>query len=410
MGKMRAEDFFYPEDSDFIIKIRREIHKHPELKFDLPITLSVVRRELTKIGIQFTEKYGKSSIVATINPDCKGPTIGIRADMDALPIQEKTGLPFSSEVPGVMHACGHDCHTAMLLGTARALKRAEKFIKCRIKLVFQPCEEGPELGSFPMVQDGVMNDMDFIIAMHIWNKLDTGYIGVAIGEAMAACHSYEVEFFGKSAHSSMPHTGCDALAMAVTAYNSIYLFSSRRISPLKKYTINFGSLHAGQTHNVMPDYSKMLFNFRWFDKDLNDELDLGIREACESAARLFGGTCKITSLSEGKPVINDEALARNIMESGKNVLGDGRALILPSELSSEDFSEFLVEKPGVFFRLGSRNIMKGITAAAHNNDFNVDEDSLILGSKVCVQFILDQSDAVLSESRHVHYLAPAREN
>ncbi|HPY45248.1 MAG TPA: M20 family metallopeptidase [Sphaerochaeta sp.] len=391
---MRAEDFFNPEDTDFIIQIRREIHKHPELKFDLPITLSVVRRELNKIGVQFTERYGKSSIVVTINPDCKGPTIGIRADMDALPIQEKTGLPYSSVVPGVMHACGHDCHTAMLLGTAKALKRAEHILKCRVKLIFQPCEEGPELGSFPMVQDGVMDDIDYIIALHIWNKLDTGYVGVAIGEAMAACHSYEVEFFGKSAHSSMPHTGCDALAMAVTAYNSIYLFSSRRIPPLKKHTINFGCLHAGWTHNVMPDYAKMLFNFRWFDKDLNDQLDLGIREACESAARLFGGTSKITSLSEGKPVINDEALARRIIESGKNVLGDGGVVILPPELSSEDFSEYLAKKPGVFIRLGSRNAMKGATTDAHNNDFTVDEDSFILGSKLCVQFVLDQSDKV----------------
>ena len=389
---MKAEDFFNPQDEDFIIGIRREIHRHPELKFDLPNTLAIVRRELDAIGVPYTEKYGKSSIVATINPDCKGPCFGIRADMDALPIQEKSGVSFSSEVNNVMHACGHDAHTAMLLGTAKALKRAESLLKCKVLLVFQPCEEGPELGSLPMVEDGLMDEMDFIIALHTWNELEVGNIGLALGDCMSACHSYEVEFFGHSAHSSMPESGSDALAMAVTAYNSINLLMARTVPPLERKTLNFGCLQAGYTHNVMPGYSKIMFCVRYFNTEMDRKLEKEFKLACESAASMFGGTCKVSDPNKGKPVINDEKIGEMVLESSAKLVGKEHTHVIPAQLSSEDFSEYLAVKPGVFIRLGTGNKAAGITQKAHNDDFRIDESSLILGSKLCVQFVIDQSD------------------
>ena len=164
-------------DKDYIISLRRELHEYPELEFDLPRTLSVVRRELEALAIPYTEQYGKSSIVGYLNPHCRDFTIGIRADMDALPLTEKTNLPYASRIPGVMHACGHDAHTAMLLGTAKILKAMEDKLTCRVMLVFQACEEGSDSGAREMVKDGLMDEIDLIIGMHIENWLEVGTVG-----------------------------------------------------------------------------------------------------------------------------------------------------------------------------------------------------------------------------------------
>ena len=196
---MLAKDYFQTDDSDYIIGIRRELHMHPEIGFELPNTVALVKRELEKMGIEYTEKYGRSSIVATINDSCELFTIGIRADMDALPIEETNDIPYKSLNDGKMHACGHDAHTAMLLGTARALKRAEEKLSCRVKLIFLACEEGTVAcsGAELMVADGVMDDIDIIIGLHVENWLDSGCIGVCPGPSMAASNPIDIEFFGE---------------------------------------------------------------------------------------------------------------------------------------------------------------------------------------------------------------------
>ena len=172
-------------DQDYVVALRREIHEYPEIGFDCPKTLAVVRRELDKLNIPYTEELGKSAIVAALRPDKAHYTIGIRADMDALPLQEKTGLPYSSKLDGQMHACGHDAHTAMLLGTAKALKSVEDTLDCRVLLVFQPYEEGTQ-GAKALVADGLMDHIDVIIGLHVENWLEVGTIGVCPGESMAA--------------------------------------------------------------------------------------------------------------------------------------------------------------------------------------------------------------------------------
>ena len=238
----------------------------------------------------------------------------------------------------------------------------------------------------------------FIIAEDVdgealtWNELDVGNIGLALGDCMAACHSYEVEFFGHSAHSSMPESGSDALAMAVTAYNSINLIMARTVPPLERKTLNFGCLQAGYTHNVMPGYSKIMFCVRYFNTEMDRKLEKEFKQACESAASMFGGTCKVSDPNKGKPVINDEKIGEMVLESAAKLVGKEHTHVIPAQLSSEDFSEYLAVKPGVFIRLGTGNKAAGITQKAHNDDFRIDESSLILGSKFCVQFVIDQSD------------------
>ena len=208
-------------DKEYILSLRRELHMYPELEFELPKTLALIRRELEAMDILYTEEYGKSSIVAFLNPESKGFSIALRADTDALPLTEKTGLPYASRHPGIMHACGHDAHTAMLLGAAKALKSVETELTCKVVLIFQACEEGELSGAKLLVRDGITDIADVFVGMHIENWLEAGTVGICPGVCMAASHPLHIAFFGKSAHASLPQSGVDALAMAVETYNGI---------------------------------------------------------------------------------------------------------------------------------------------------------------------------------------------
>ena len=376
-------------DKEYILALRHEIHEYPELEFDLPRTLAVVRRELDALGIPYTEQYGRSSIVGFLNPDCKGFTIGIRADMDALPLTEKTDLPYASKIPGAMHACGHDAHTAMLLGTAKALKALEKELTCRVLLVFQPCEEGSLSGAREMVEAGLMEEIDAIIGMHIENWLEAGTVGVGEGACMAASHPIHIEFFGKTAHASLPQSGANALAMAVNTYTGIQTMLATRIDPFAKYICCVGQLTAGHTDNVIPDYAQMKISLRSYDVALESFIVENIRTIAENAAAAQGGTVKFHHETKALPVINHPVVRQAVLESAAKVVGEGNIAPMPIKMSSEDFSFFVDKKPGAFIRLGTRNAAKGCVTLPHNNDFLLDEDALPIGSQVCVQFVLD---------------------
>ncbi|MEA4848818.1 MAG: M20 family metallopeptidase, partial [Clostridiaceae bacterium] len=292
-------------DKDYIIRLRRELHMRPEVGFDLPNTIALVKRELDSMNITYTEKYGRSSVVAEINGDYKGFTIGIRADMDALPITETNDIPYKSMIPGKMHACGHDAHTAMLLGTAKVLKSVEKKLDCRIKLLFQPCEEGEDSGAKYMVEDGVMDDIDIIIGLHVENWLESGHIGVCPGVSMAASRPVTIEFFGKTAHATLPQSGHDALAMAVKAYNDIQIMLAREIDPFARYVCSVGSLHAGTAHNIIADHAVMQISIRTYDTSLDKFIFNKICKLSHQAADFFGGTAKIESDLKAYPIVND---------------------------------------------------------------------------------------------------------
>ena len=376
-------------DKEYILRIRRELHRFPEVAFDLPKTLALIRRELEAMGIPYTERYGKSSIVAFINPDCTGFSIGFRADTDALPMTEKTGLPFASEHPGKMHACGHDAHTAMLLGTAKALKALESQLTCKVVLIFQACEEGEFSGAKLMVEDGVMDLVDVIVGMHVENWLESGTVGICPGVAMAASHPMRIEFFGKAAHATLPHTGADALAMAVETYNGINAMKATQMNPFEKYVCSVGLLRAGTTVNVIADYAEMTVSLRTYDTKTESFIVENIRALADNAAKRRGGTMVLHENAKALPLVNDPVISEKVLSSAAAVVGQEHVVTMPVKLSSEDFSFYVSKKPGAFLRLGTRNEAKGCVTLPHNNDFLLDEDALELGSKVFVQFVLD---------------------
>ncbi len=381
-------------DKEYIISLRHEIHEYPEIGFDLPKTIAVVKRELDKLGIEYTEKYGESSVVATINPEKSHFTIGIRADMDALLIQEKTDLPFKSKIDGQMHACGHDAHTAMLLGTAKALKSMEDKIACRVMLVFQPSEEGIRSGAEALVNGGLMDEIDVIIGMHIENWLPSGSIGVCSGSSMASSRNFRIDFYGATAHATLPHSGIDALAAAVRTYNNIQYMTGREINPFAKYVCSVGKLSGGTSQNIIADHAYMLGTIRTFDMELDAFLIKRIKEIANNAANEVGAKAVVDTSLKALVVYNNPYISGLVLDSAKKVVGEDNIVNMPEKLSSEDFSQYLTKKPGVFIRLGTRNEEKGCTTLPHNNDFMIDEDAFVSGSDSCVQFVLDHMNGI----------------
>jgi len=381
-------------DKEYILSLRHEIHEYPEIGFELPKTIAVVKRELEKNGIEYTEKYGESSVVGIINPDKKNFTIGIRADMDALLIEEKTDLPFKSKISGQMHACGHDAHTAMLLGTAKALKSMEDNLTCRVMLIFQPSEEGIRSGAQELVNGGIMDEIDVIIGMHIENWLPSGSIGVCKGYSMASSRNFRIDFYGKTAHATLPQSGADALAAAVRTYNNIQYMLGREIDPFSKYVCSIGKLSGGTSQNIIADHAYMLGTVRTFDMELDAFLIRRIEEIANNAASEIGAKAVLDTSLKAYVVYNNPYISDLVLQAGEKIVGEENIANMPEKLSSEDFSQYLTKKPGVFLRLGTRNPEKGCVTLPHNNDFLIDEDAFVFGSDTCVQFVLDNMNGI----------------
>lgn len=381
-------------DNDYIVKIRREIHQYPETGFDLERTVAVVKRELESMGIPYTEKYGKCSVVGYINPEIENFTIAMRADMDALDIPEKVELPYKSKNPGKMHACGHDAHTAMLLGAAKALKSMEKDLNCRVKLMFQPSEEGMESGSEMMCDNGVMDDVDVIVGQHIETLLDAGTMGVRSGFAQASCRNFKIEIFGEPTHATTPQEGKDALGTAVRIYNDVQHFMLREIDPFEQCVCSIGTLHAGKGQNNIADYAEMLGTIRAFDMNVDKFIIERLEKTVKNRAEEVGADWKVTAPLKTVSVYNDPKVSAKVLETLEKVVGKENIGEMPVKLGAEDFSRYQTKKPGVLFRLGVRNKEKGFVCDTHNAYFQLDEDVLHLGSRAFVQFAIDNMNGI----------------
>ena len=380
-----------------LVRIRRQLHMYPELKWDLPLTTALVREELDKAGIAYEfEKYGKNTIVATINPEKSHFTIGIRADMDALPIQENhPDLPYCSKHNGVMHACGHDAHTTMLIGAAKALNEIRDQITCRIRLLFQPCEEGRPSGARTMCEHGVMKDIDCIIMCHV-NCVDPVHV-ISSNPATTNCASvaWKIELGGKGAHVAAPHWGVDALAAGVKIYNGIQFMLTREVDPFDTCVLSVTCMHAGETVSSNAAKCVMEGSLRC----LHDKTLAWAQKRLEKLAQSVAEECGVTwSLSwSGDPLPsahNDPAMYAAFVPSAAKVVGDERVIVLPTSPGAEDFAYYEKEKPGLLFGLGMRNEAKGACAPAHNANWDIDEDALETGVRVFVQFVLDNMDGI----------------
>ncbi len=381
-------------DKDYIIKLRHEIHMYPEVDFDLPKTVALVKRELESIGVPYTEKYGKGSVVGYINPDKTDFTIGIRADMDALRMSEANDCEYRSRHEGMMHSCGHDAHTAILLGTAKALKEIESTLACRVKLVFQPSEEGVTSGAIMMIENGVLDDVDIMIGLHVGVFLDVGKLGVCPGISSASSRHFKIEVGGKSIHATAYHKGVDALAIAIKMYEGIQSIFANEIDPKERVVCRVTKLNAGTAQNIVPDYAVMQGTIRTLNVPISGYIHDRMQKLAKTLSDMYGVEIKVHAPLKSTCVYNNPYLSKIMMKSMEKVVGKENVSEIEFGMGSEDFSRYTDIVPSVFFRLGTRNEEKGITQIAHQVDFQLDEDAFIYGAQNFVQFVLDNQNGV----------------
>ena len=379
---------------EYAKQLRHELHQIPEIGFDLPKTLAVVRRELDAMGVSYTEKYGKSSIVVTIN-EGKPFTIGLRGDMDALPVQEESNNPYPSQHPGQMHACGHDAHTAQMLAVTRKINDMKDQIRCCVKILFTPAEEYITPGCKLMVEDGVMDDIDCVVACHVNPTLEVGKIGVMAGGLNANSMGIMAEFFGKSAHAHSPQKGVDAIRIAVQAYMGMQTIVSREAPAQEPCVLNVGAFNAGHTNNIICDYAKLFISTRTWSDELTATLEKRIREVCEGTAAMCGGTAKVTVTKLLPYVLNHQVMADKLRQTAVKLLGEENVIVPVRTMGGEDFSFLSRVKPGVLFRLGVSNDHNPDTLAPlHNGHFDLDERCFETGINVFINFVLENQDGI----------------
>lgn len=359
-------------DFEHAVQCRRHLHQYPEVGFELPNTAAFVRSELQKLGLEPTDRYGAHSMCVDLGPK-DGKLLALRADMDALPVQEKTGLSYASKIDGCMHACGHDAHTAILLVVAKLLKEQEDQLPCGIRLIFQPNEEGAQSGAKMLVDAGIMDGVDAVIGTHCDNGLEVGTLGICPGDYQAACAPITLRFLGKTSHATVPEEGVDAIAMAHLAYTR-FREAIARLANGRPYIWSVGTFQGGFAHNVICDECRMDISFRFYDNALCEAMHREVLQICDEVCAQFGGQYDLDWHISTGPVHNDRKLTAAFIEATEQQLQP--MTIIPNRMSSEDFGWYLTKAPGLVFRFGTQNAAKGCLGAAHTNDFIIDEDGM----------------------------------
>jgi len=368
----------------YAVDIRRKIHMYPEIGFELERTVSLVVSELEKIGLKPTTKYGKGSVVAEVGSGEK--MIALRADMDALPIDEKTDLPYKSKIQGRMHSCGHDSHTAVLLAVARYLKGNEDKLKCRVRLIFQPSEECAVSGAKMMVDNGVCEGVDHIICTHCENDIPTGTIGIKTGDFMAACVPATIRFIGKSAHATTPQFGIDANAMAIDAYRKMKETVKKEAGDIP-HIWAVGRIAGGHVHNIISDACEMDVSFRFYDMDFALRIENKVKEICRNVADEYGGKVEFSWNMSTGPVCNDAGIVEKFAKLlNKN---DIPTETIRPHMGSEDFGWYLTKVPGMLFLFGTYDEKSGCRTVAHNNDFCIDEEGMKVAIEAFCEYVMN---------------------
>lgn len=360
-----------------LVEIRRRLHQYPELGFQEYQTADYIAGLLTSLGLKPRTGVGKTGVLADMGSG--RPIVALRADMDALPIQEENDVPYASRNPGVMHACGHDVHMTALVGAAMLLR--QHTLQGTVRLIFQPSEEGQDdegqSGAMRMVAEGVMDGASAVFGMHVDDEAYAGTAGVRSGPVMAAADAFRIVVRGQGSHGAYPHKGVDSILLAAQVVMALNHVVSRRISPLDSGVISVGSIHGGAKSNIIPAEVEIKGTVRSFKPEVRDALLAGIRRACE-VARALGGDYEL-SVQEGyPPTVNDPALTRLAQRVGHDLLGD-RFGDQPVEMGAEDFSIFAAKAPGCYLRLGVRGQGQPFRAI-HTSRFDADESALAVGA------------------------------
>ncbi len=375
------------QHKDLIINTRRDLHRIPEPAYTEEKTSVYVAEYLRKEDLEVQTGIAQTGVVALMKRAGPGRTLMIRADMDALPISEETGLPFASTHGGAMHACGHDAHMAMVLGAATILNKVKDTLNGNIKFLFQPAEEGPG-GAKAMIEAGVMKNprVDHSIGCHVWPAVPEGTIGVKAGALMAAMDRFDIRIVGKGGHGAMPHLCVDALEVGSQVVNALQRIASRQMDPLDPTVVTIGSFHAGTTFNVIPGEAELSGTTRTFDRDIwtswPERLEKIVRGVCQS----MGADYELKYAQGYPPLFNDESMAEVVRRCAGEVVGEDQVIEPEPTMGGEDMAFYLEKSKGCFFFLG---VGREGCASLHNSKFDLNEEVLSIGVETYCRVALE---------------------
>jgi len=367
-----------------IIKTRRELHSNPELSYKEFHTSKFVAEKLKQLGIEVKTGVGGTGVVGILRGSRPGKVVGLRADMDALPVKEEVDLPFKSKNEGVMHACGHDTHVAMLLGAAKILAKHRADLRGTVKFLFQPAEEdGGRGGAMPMIEDGALKNpkVDNVFGLHIGYPYLSGTFAVKPGAAMAAPDGFKITIKGRGGHGSEPNATIDPIYISAQVINAIQGISSRMIKQTEPFVISVCSIHSGTKDNIIPDNAYLEGTIRTLDEKTRARAKKLLKQVVESTCRTFGAKCDVNFVKDAYPVTyNDPMIARRVMSLLKTLKSGTRTVEAEAILGGEDVSRFLQLAPGTYYWLGTVNKAKDCIYPNHSSKFKVDEDVLKYGT------------------------------
>jgi amidohydrolase len=380
-----------------LVETRRDLHRHPELSNREERTGKLVAERLRALGLdEVRYPVARTGVVGVLKGGLPGPAVALRADMDALPISEKPDTPYKSENAGVMHACGHDAHTSMLLGAAEVLSKLKAQIPGSVVFLFQPAEEGPpegeEGGAALMVKEGALDGpkIEAAFGLHVALGVDVGHIGYTDGPIMASSDSFTIEVQGHSVHGAMPHLGLDPVPVAAEIVQALQLIVSRQVDAQLPKILSIGRIQGGTRYNIIADKVVMDGTLRAFDPSVRADIKMRMQRTVEGVAESQGLTASLRFIADGyAPTVNDKALTLRSLPSLERVFGKRGVEAIRPLMVAEDFSVYGTKVPALFLILGTRNRAKGIESVNHTADFDIDEAALPLGVRTLVTLALD---------------------
>ncbi|HNZ78262.1 MAG TPA: amidohydrolase [Bacilli bacterium] len=374
---------------EYAVWVRRQLHMYPEIGYEIDNTVKFISRELDKLGVKYYTGIGKSSIVAILGEKTKKPTIGFRADVDALEIEENNQIEYRSKIKGRMHACGHDVHGAILLTLIKYLVEEKVELKGQLKFIFQAAEEGPTSGGELVCQDKLMDDVDVFLAFHVDPSIAAGKIGIKFGEFNASCDDFTIKLIGKSGHAAYPHLSIDPIQMAVEVYQLIQNMKNRQLDQTQKAVISICVMEAGKAFNIIPDYAYLKGTVRTYNKEIKKKIKKQIEEIVRNVVNLHRGDYELEYRDGVIPTINTPEVCEVLKQVIVDTIGIDNYIELDTvSMGVDDFAYYVDKAKGAMMSLGVRNEEKDCIYPLHNSRFNVDEDVFIIGVEVYLKAIL----------------------
>jgi amidohydrolase len=380
-----ANDLF-----EIVRDFRRDFHRYPEIGFQETRTAGIVAQKLTELGLQVTTGIAQTGVTAVLQGARSGKVIMLRFDMDALPIQEENEVEYASQIPGVMHACGHDGHTAIGLTVASLLSQKREQLAGTVKFVFQPAEEGLG-GARAMVAAGVLENPkpDVAFGLHLWNEKPTGWYGITAGAIMASSEIFEVKIKGKGSHGALPHQGVDPILASVQVISALQGIVSRNLSPMETAVVSVTSVQGGEAFNVLPSFVEFKGTIRTFDPQVRDLVLKRFNEVTESVAEGMGCNAEVQFTSITPALVNDPSITQFVQRVANQLFPDAELDTDYRTMGSEDMAYFLEPILGCFFLVGSADKQRGLNALHHHPQFDFDERALLNGVALLSGVVLD---------------------